>query len=218
MVHDCKQPLLYNIYSVWQVSASHVSACTVRLQLWLSTRSEGMIWKECKTCLNSLQSTPAFDWLAQPTNTTEPTKQCVVLTGTPIFVASRTVNAAPSSIVNPLEVKQVKYVLHEFNISTSWGRKLTICLYLVMGFNEHMHHGASLRTCNMLLRYAYATCCFVTHMHYTASLYTCTMPLHYAHAPRCFVTPMHQKKKPSDFSDTRSLHKHITYNTEGHRM
>jgi len=84
-----------------------------------STRFEGMIRKQCKTCLKSLQSTPSFDWLAQPTKTTEPTKQCVVLTGTPILVASRNVNAAPSSIVNPLEVKQVNYISHAWNISTN---------------------------------------------------------------------------------------------------
>jgi len=178
MAPDCTQYLLYNVYSVWQVSASHISACTIRVKLWLSTRIEGMIWKECKTCLNSLQSTPSFDWLAQPTNTTEPTKQCVVLTGKPILVASRTVNAAPSSIVNPLEVKQVNYISHPCNISTSWGRKRTICLYLVLGFNEHMHHAASLRS-----------------------------------APSCFVMHVNQKNKPSVCSDTRSLHKHTTYDT-----
>jgi hypothetical protein len=51
--------------------------------------------------------------LAQPTNTTDPTKQCVVLTGRPIFDANKTVNAAPSSIVNPLEleVKQLNNAL-----------------------------------------------------------------------------------------------------------
>jgi len=138
--------------------------------------------KKCKTCLNSLQSTPSFDWLAQPTNTTDPTKQCVVLTGKPILVASRTVNAAPSSIVNPLEVKQVNYISQACNISTSCGRKITICLYLVLKFSEHMHHGASLRSatcsiitqCNTLIHYAHAPCCFITQF---------TMLFHYAQAP-----------------------------------
>jgi hypothetical protein len=148
MAPDCAQPLLYNIYSLWQVSAPHVSACTIRVKLWLSTRIKGMKRKECKTCLKSLQSTPCLDWLAQPTNTTEPTKQCVVLTGTPILVASRTVNAAPSSIVNPLEVKQLNYIARACNnINSSWGRKLAICLYLVLGFSKHSYEGASLRTC-----------------------------------------------------------------------
>jgi hypothetical protein len=68
--------------------------------------------RSSKTCLKSFQSTPSFVELAQPTNTTDPTKQCVVLMGKPIFEANRTVNAAPSSIVNPLEleVKQLNYV------------------------------------------------------------------------------------------------------------
>jgi len=135
--------------------------------------------KKCKTCLNSPQSTPFFDSLAQPTKITEPIKQCVVLTGTPILVASRTVNAAPSSIVNPLEVKQVNYISQACNISTSWGRKLTICLYLVLKFSEHIHHAASLRSapfcfitqCNTLLHYAHAPCRFISQ---------CTMLLHYA--------------------------------------
>jgi hypothetical protein len=81
-----------------------------------------------------------------------------VLTGTPILVASRTVNAAPSSIVNPLEVKQVNYISHARNISNSWGRKLTICLYLVLRFNKHILH------------YAHAPCCFIMPMHHAASL------------------------------------------------
>jgi len=196
MARDCKQPLLHNVYSVGQVSTSNISACTIRVEICLSTRIEGIIWKECKTCLNSLQSTPSFDWLAQPTNTTDPTKQCVVLTGKPILVANRTVNAAPSSIVNPLEVKQVNYISHACNISTIWGRKLTICLYLVM-FSEHMHHASSLHTCTMLLCYA---------VQHAASLGT---------APRCFIMHMHQKK---DFIDTRSMYKSTKYNTEGHRM
>ena len=55
-----------------------------------------------QTCLNSFQSTPCFVELAQPTNTMEPTLQCCVLIGKPIFEANSTVNAAPSSIVNPL--------------------------------------------------------------------------------------------------------------------
>ena len=243
-----------------------------------------MIWKQCKTCLKSLQSTPSFDWLAQPTNTTEPTKQCVVLTGTPILVANRTVNAAPSSIVKPLEVKQVNYISHAWNISTNrvgnwwfaciwcWSSAstytmllhyahapcffITQCTMLVhyavhhatslrsapCCFIRHMHHAAWIRSApcclimqsTLLLHYAHGLCCFITH---------CTMLLHYAvhhatslrsapcffirhmhhaawicSAPCCFIMHMHQKKKPSDFSDTRNIHKHTTYNKEGHRM
>lgn len=53
--------------------------------------------------LNNLQSTPSVLDLAQPTKTTEPTLQCVVLMGRPILDASNTVKAAPISIVKPLE-------------------------------------------------------------------------------------------------------------------
>ena len=173
MAPDCTQPLLYNVHSVGQVSATHVSACTIRVNVWLSARSEGMTRKECKTCLNNPQSTPSFDWLAQPTHTTDPIKQCVVLTGTPILVANRTVNAAPSSIVNPLEVKQVNYISYACNISTSWGRKMTICLCLVQKFSEHIHHAASLHTCTILHHYTHAPYCIITHMHHVASLCTC---------------------------------------------
>ena len=171
--------------------------------MWLSARSEGMTRKECKTCLNNPQSTPSFDWLAQPTHTTDPIKQCVVLTGTPILVANRTVNAAPSSIVNPLEVKQVNYISYACNISTSWGRKMTICLCLVQKFSEHIHHAASLHTCTILHHYTHAPYCIITHMHHVASL--CSAPhcivkqyntlLHYTHAPCCFIMHMHQEKE-----------------------
>lgn len=41
----------------------------------------------------------AFEY---PTNTTEPTLQCVVEIGNPILLAKRTVIAAPISIVKPL--------------------------------------------------------------------------------------------------------------------
>lgn len=40
--------------------------------------------------------------LVYPTNTTEPTLQCVVEIGKPILLANKTVIAAPISIVNPL--------------------------------------------------------------------------------------------------------------------
>ena len=54
------------------------------------------------THLKTFQSTPARVLRAQPTNTTLPTLQWVVDTGRPILEANNTVNAAPSSIVNPL--------------------------------------------------------------------------------------------------------------------
>lgn len=56
--------------------------------------------------LNNFQSTPSFDELAHPTNTTEPTLQCVVEIGNPIFEATRTVNAAPISMVKPLRIRK----------------------------------------------------------------------------------------------------------------
>lgn len=51
---------------------------------------------------NRLQSTESFD-LTQPTVTTEPTLQWVVLTGIPRLEAISTVIADPSSIVKPLK-------------------------------------------------------------------------------------------------------------------
>lgn len=52
--------------------------------------------------LNNFQSTADLE-RAQPTKTTEPTLQCVVLMGNPIFEATRTVVAAPISIQKPLK-------------------------------------------------------------------------------------------------------------------
>ena len=52
--------------------------------------------------LNRAQSTPPVLDLSQPTKTTDPTLQCVVLTGIPIFDAISTVIAEPISIVKPL--------------------------------------------------------------------------------------------------------------------
>lgn len=43
-------------------------------------------------------------FVACPTNTTEPTLQCVVEIGRPILLAIKTVIAAPISIVNPLKI------------------------------------------------------------------------------------------------------------------
>jgi hypothetical protein len=55
--------------------------------------------------LKSFQSTDSRD-LTLPTMTTEPTLQCVVLIGIPIFEATMTVNALPTSIQKPLKRKE----------------------------------------------------------------------------------------------------------------
>lgn len=52
------------------------------------------------TYLNKLQSTDRSE--KYPTQTTEPTLQCVVDIGRPALLATNTVSAAPNSIVNPL--------------------------------------------------------------------------------------------------------------------
>ena len=44
--------------------------------------------------------------LAQPTGTMEPTLQCYLLIGKPVFEASRTVNTAPSCTLNPLGLEE----------------------------------------------------------------------------------------------------------------
>lgn len=54
---------------------------------------------------NRLQSTVFSE--KYPTHTTEPTLQCVVDTGTPALLATKTVSAAPNSIVNPLIEKNL---------------------------------------------------------------------------------------------------------------
>lgn len=51
---------------------------------------------------NSFQSTDSRD-LTLPTQTTEPTLQCVVLMGMPTLEATRTVSALPTSMQKPLE-------------------------------------------------------------------------------------------------------------------
>ena len=54
--------------------------------------------------LNNFQSTPSRD-RNHPTNTILPTLQCVVEIGTPIFEATRTVAADPTSMEKPLKTK-----------------------------------------------------------------------------------------------------------------
>lgn len=47
-----------------------------------------------------------FPLLAMPTNTTDPTLQCVVEMGIPILLANNTVNAEPISMVKPLWMRE----------------------------------------------------------------------------------------------------------------
>ena len=61
--------------------------------------------------LKSFQSTDSRD-LTRPTRTTEPTLQCVVLIGIPIFDATITVSALPTSIQNPLKRKGKKVLVY----------------------------------------------------------------------------------------------------------
>lgn len=72
----------------------------------------GSVTNQANTILlNSFKSTSlVLLVLAQPTNTTEPTLQCVVLIGRPNFDAIRTVVADPISIVNPLN-KNLTYII-----------------------------------------------------------------------------------------------------------
>ena len=63
--------------------------------------------QEITIFLNNDQSTTSLD-LIRPTKTTDPTLQCVVLTGIPKFDASRTVRADPISIAKPLEAQMKK--------------------------------------------------------------------------------------------------------------
>ncbi len=53
--------------------------------------------------LNKLQSTFSLD-RKRPTNTIDPTLQCVLLMGMPKLEAINTVNAAPISMQNPLQI------------------------------------------------------------------------------------------------------------------
>ena len=70
----------------------------------LSPPAMGTVTAQAKMMLRKRrQSTPALDVCAQPTNTTEPTLQWVVLMGKPILDATRTVKAAPISMVKPLD-------------------------------------------------------------------------------------------------------------------
>ena len=57
------------------------------------------------------QSTLSLD-LTRPTNTMEPTLQCVVEIGMPTLEATRTVNAAPSSMQKPLWKERTEAMPH----------------------------------------------------------------------------------------------------------
>uniref|UniRef100_A0A915HQF6 Uncharacterized protein n=1 Tax=Romanomermis culicivorax TaxID=13658 RepID=A0A915HQF6_ROMCU len=52
---------------------------------------------------NVFQETPPSFDLNQPTQTTAPTAQCVVLTGMPILLATKTVKPVPNSMAKPLQ-------------------------------------------------------------------------------------------------------------------
>lgn len=59
---------------------------------------------------NNLKSTSfVLRFLQHPTNTTDPTLQCVVLTGSPSFEANNTVAAEPISIVKPLKENYIYF-------------------------------------------------------------------------------------------------------------
>lgn len=65
----------------------------------------GRVTNQLKAMLRKIrQSTPSPD-LTDPTATTLPTKQWVVLIGRLSLEATRAVTAAPNSIVKPLKIK-----------------------------------------------------------------------------------------------------------------
>lgn len=61
------------------------------------TPARGTVMIQANAILrNNFHDTPSPPRDAQPTQTTDPTLQCVVDTGTPILLASKTVAAAPT--------------------------------------------------------------------------------------------------------------------------
>lgn len=81
-----------------------VIAYKIRIMKAEKRAVNGSVTNQANTILlNSFKSTSlVLLVLAKPTNTTEPTLQCVVLIGRPNLDAIRTVVADPISIVNPL--------------------------------------------------------------------------------------------------------------------
>ena len=63
----------------------------------------GNVTSHAMTILRKMDQSTFSRARNRPTNTTEPTLQCVVLMGTPTFEATSTVSAEPISIQNPLQ-------------------------------------------------------------------------------------------------------------------
>jgi len=74
----------------------------------------------------------------RPTNTTEPTLQCVVLIGTPTFDATSTVSAEPISMQNPLQTNQSATLHHSHcGLFKSLTMPTTTCQSLQCNTNGH---------------------------------------------------------------------------------
>ena len=86
----------------------------------LKTPVAGIVTSQAKTIfLNNEKLTgdpaPSVVSFVNPTKTTDPTRQWVIEMGSPILLATITVNAAPSSIVKPL-----KYIVLVINKSENY--------------------------------------------------------------------------------------------------
>uniref|UniRef100_A0A2D4KYI1 Uncharacterized protein n=1 Tax=Micrurus paraensis TaxID=1970185 RepID=A0A2D4KYI1_9SAUR len=69
----------------------------------LNKPATGTVTNQARKILRKRCQSTAFLDRIQPTATTEPTLQCVVLTGSPTLEAITTVNAEANSIVKPLD-------------------------------------------------------------------------------------------------------------------
>lgn len=88
----------------------------------------GRVTSQASTMLRKIdQSTFSRD-RNRPTNTTEPTLQCVVLMGRPILDATRTVSADPISIQKPL---QQQLQQHKLIVCVEWKQRLKESLGLI---------------------------------------------------------------------------------------
>jgi len=63
----------------------------------------GNVTSQAMTMLRKMDQSTFSRARNRPTNTTDPTLQCVVLIGTPTFDATSTVSAEPISIQKPLQ-------------------------------------------------------------------------------------------------------------------
>jgi hypothetical protein len=80
----------------------------------------GRVTSQASTMLRKIdQSTFSRD-RNRPTNTTEPTLQCVVLIGRPILDATSTVSADPISMQKPLQQLQQ----HKLIVCVEWKQRL----------------------------------------------------------------------------------------------